>query len=68
MQPWTQKLVEVGSCILLSREKFINDFSRLLKPAYSIFSEKDKDLEILVDSSIAYEKLDQIEPAFYDEL
>ena len=53
MQPWTEKLVEVGSKIIMSRRQFIEDFSLLLTDIYQNFSRTKDKLTVHLQSKIS---------------
>ncbi|MCH6558849.1 DNA replication/repair protein RecF [candidate division KSB1 bacterium] len=56
MQPWTQRLVEVGCEIINSRNKFIQEFSEKLQSIYKKYTESQDTLKIFIESTVTSRK------------
>ena len=68
LEPWTQKLIKAGSKILVRRISFVEDFSELLNTLYKHVSEKESELRMTLDSTVAYNNEETIEKSFQIEL
>ncbi len=56
MQPWTQRVVEVGCEIINSRNKFIHEFSEKLQSIYKKYTESQDTLRIFIESTVTIQR------------
>ncbi len=68
MEPWSDKLVDVGSKIIVSRRKFIEDFSSLLTDIYQNFSRTKDKLTVHLQSKISFSDGEKLKRNFEVEL
>jgi len=68
MEPWTEKLVDAGSKIIMIRQQFIEEFSSLLTEIYQNFSRTKDKLTIHLQSNIGFFSIERIRRNFEEEL
>jgi DNA replication and repair protein RecF len=68
IEPWTESLVKTGSKILEERQKFISEFSMVLKPIYRDYTNSKDELEVSMESSVPIRKDKSYEESFYSAL
>jgi len=56
IEPWTQRLVEVGCEIINARNKFILEFSEVLQAIYKKYTDSRDKLKILIESTVTIQK------------
>ena len=52
IEPWTQRLIEVGCEIINARNKFILEFSETLQAIYKKYTESEDLLKIFIESTV----------------
>ncbi len=68
IEPWSQKLVDSGTRIIKSRERFLRDFSVLLNSVYATLTDTREQLTVVVESTVPFDEEQQIEAHFHEKL
>jgi len=56
IEPWTERLVEVGCEIINARNKFVPEFSETLQSIYKKYTESQDTLKIFIESTVTIRK------------
>ncbi len=68
IDPWNDRLAEIGAKIIQRRHNFSNELSQHLNQIYASLTHSSEKLEISYQSNLAYQELDDIQTFFRQEL
>lgn len=68
IEPWNQQLAAIGTRIVIRRQHFCNELSRLLKQIYASFTQSQEILELFYQPNLAFQELDSIQDHFRNHL